>query len=161
MYTIKYANNTKTPISLSDSTTDDTLSVTLYGQLQKCYGQGFENNLVRILEKFACPEDPSNPGNPDSARASNDLFSRAIEGQFWFNKTDSYLYYYDGSKWKPISKQEDFAANWGVLKDQEYLPQPVGEASGTTFPIGNCVWQVSPYSLPSEVDYMNCSADNN
>lgn len=161
MYTINFTDKTKLPILLDETLIDNSTDITLFGRKRLAYGEELQNNLVHILENFSCPEDPNNPGNPDQSRAVDSLFQDVIEGQCWWNSSKKLLNFYDGAAWVPIAREDDIAANWGIIADGQVLPKPVSEATGRTYDYSECVWIVSPFNIPQKIDYMECSADNN
>jgi hypothetical protein len=160
MYTINFTDKTKLPIMIDESEVDNSTDITMFGRKRLAYGEELQDNLIHILENFACPEDSNNPGNPDQSRATDSLFQDKIEGQWWFNSTKKLLNYYDGTKWIPIAREDDIASNWGIIADGQFLPKPVSESTGRTFDYSECVWIVSPFNIPQKIDYLECQTDN-
>lgn len=88
----------------------------LYGMGALMWGEGVDQNILRLTENFACEEKDSVPGVP---KDENDTFdnpaggvfpfrlgrgiNNPIEGQQWYNKSDELMYYYTGSVWKKSS----------------------------------------------------------
>ena len=72
----------------------------LYGQGSFNWGQGIEQNLLRIMESFASPAvNPSQPDSqqtpdPEPVGANPTLFGikNPVVGQLWFNKSNNRLY---------------------------------------------------------------------
>lgn len=80
----------KTHISLLPNTTDtrNLTSLVLFGKGAPNYGEGQQENFLRILENFASPTAPVNP----------------TIGQLWYNSDDARLYILDiNNNWVPIT----------------------------------------------------------
>jgi hypothetical protein len=160
-YTIDFTDKTKQPIVLDEMQTDNTTDITLFGRKRLAYGQELQENLLHILENFACPEDSTNPGNPDLNKSYDGIFQHVVEGQFWYNSTKNVLNYWDGTHWIPLARQDSVAANWGIISDGQFLPNPVSEITGKVFNYSECVWIVSPFTFPQKIDFFQCSTDAN
>ena len=114
VYTIRYSDATKNPILLYPKSVDGPGSsrhhtdLRLYGQGAELWGEGTAEDLLRLLENFACPAVGSPPA-PDPTVISN-----PIEGQVWFNNTSNRLYVYDaGGNWTALTTSED--APFGIV----------------------------------------------
>lgn len=70
-------------IVLEDGTVDTSTSIGLVGRNYTGYGEIQNENFLFLLENFANANPPSRP----------------VEGQIWFNTTNSLLYVWDDSKW--------------------------------------------------------------
>jgi hypothetical protein len=70
-------------IVLEDGTIDTSTSIGLVGRNYTGYGEVQNENFVHLLENFANSNPPARP----------------IEGQLWFNTTNSLLHVWDDSKW--------------------------------------------------------------
>jgi hypothetical protein len=160
-YTINFTDKRKTPIIIDDTDIDTSTDIALFGRNRLTYGEQLQENLLHILENFSCPEDPLFPGNPDLSKASNNAFQHITIGQGWYNSTNSTLYYYDGTYWMPLAAEQSIAANWGIIADGQYLPNPVSAITGQIFSYVHCVYIVSPQTFPQTIDYMICKADAN
>jgi len=70
----------------------------LYGAGSLQYGEGVNENFLKILENFASPELGGSPATtaPDPA-----FFDPAysVKGQLWFNSTTNKLMMFDGTNW--------------------------------------------------------------
>lgn len=161
MYTVKFTDKSKTPINIDEEQIDNSTAITLFGRKRLSYGKGLQDNLLNILENFSCPEDADIVGTPDKIKAKSGIFDNPIEGQCWYNSTTHNLSYYDGTNWIPFAREDDIAANWGVIVDGQFLPKPVSEITGKVFDYPECAWIVSPFSFPQKLDYMECKADEN
>jgi hypothetical protein len=74
-YTIKFADTSKTPISVAPKTFNDTLAVRLYGFGTPQYGKVYQENMVHLLENFCSSSEPTK-----------------TEGMTWYNSSKSKLY---------------------------------------------------------------------
>ena len=109
VYQIKYTDGIRT-ITIQPGTLNGPGGVLsdsdlqLFGQGTLAWGAGVDQNLLRLIENFACPESILTPGTP-MGDAEIGVVGAGInspnEGQQWFNTTDSKLYFYDGSAWVP------------------------------------------------------------
>jgi len=77
----------------------------LYGMGALLWGEGVNENILRLYENFACPEKAGSPGIPQD---EIDLgpgrgVTTPLEGQTWYNKTDQNLYFYNGTLWVKTS----------------------------------------------------------
>lgn len=80
----------------------------LYGMGALMWGEGVDENILRLTENFACDEKTSNPGVPKDegdfpAMIVGLGINNPITGQTWYNKTDETLYVYTGAVWKRTS----------------------------------------------------------
>lgn len=165
-YNVKYTDVSKTPIIVGDDSVDlVSTDIALFGRTKLDYGRDMNENLLHILENFACYEDALNPGNPDLDNVSKigdnptkSLLSTPITGQLWYNKTQSSIFFWDGTMWNPLNMRGDFAVNWGIICDGQQIPKPTS-ANGHTFEYDECVWIVSPSSTTGVFDYIICLTD--
>ena len=87
-YTVYLSNPSKTPITILDSSVDQSTSLNLVGRNSSGYGQAIAENFVHLLENFSYTNPPTAP----------------IEGQLWYDTTipnNKILKVYDGSTWTP------------------------------------------------------------
>jgi hypothetical protein len=80
-------NNTRgTAITtITDGTVDNTTSLQLFGKSYSGFGEGLNENLVKLLENSASSSAPSAP----------------LAGELWFDTATSQIKVYDGSSFKP------------------------------------------------------------
>lgn len=89
----------------------------LYGLGALLWGEGMDENILRLAENFACPPKELNDYNPSSGlndydpasdpvlpKDENDLgvgqgITVPIPGQQWYNTNNGQMYTYDGSSW--------------------------------------------------------------
>lgn len=160
-YNVKFTNTGKTPILVSqDSEQSLGTDITLFGRSFLEYGEQLNENLLRLLENFACPEMlVGGRSFPDTVEA-NETLSEPVEGQLWYNKTRGSLYQFNGTTWDKLSSASDYAANWGQIVDGQQLPLPL-TPDGYSFPLSECIWIVSPAGHAGRFDYMACTTDAN
>ena len=85
-YTINFTNSAdKDPIVIEDGTINNTTSLSFPGRNSTGYGAVISEDLLRLLENFASPTEPSN----------------SIQGQLWYNSISGQLLVYDGTTWIP------------------------------------------------------------
>lgn len=158
-YNVKFTDTNKTPLLVEqDSEVPSGTDLVMFGRSFLEYGEQLNENLVKLLENFACPQDGS--AEVPDADAANATLTEPLEGQMWFNTTQKALYQYHGSVWVRLTSGSDYAANWGQIADGQSLPRPVS-SSGYTFQYSECVWVVSPAGHTGRFDYMVCTTDVN
>jgi hypothetical protein len=168
-YNIKFTDINKTPIVVDQGDLDITsVDVALFGRIKLEYGELLNENLLHLLENFACPEDSANPGNPDLSIALEDTLSHPTAGQFWYNSSQEVPFVWDDiqTKWVAVGSSADFAANSGKILHGQQLPLPVSP-SGYQFGYRECIWIVSPSGIQQTTlgnngfSYMVCTTDKN
>lgn len=160
-YNVKSTRKDVPAISINEGEIDNSIAVKLFGRKKLAYGQDLNENLLRLLETFACPQAVVDGAVvPDTTQASDNMFDNPVEGQLWYNSTplSEGLFVYDGSQWVEQRKFGDVAANWGVIAHGSQIPLPVAP-NGRTFTYAECSWIVSPYGYPNSIDYMTCRTD--
>lgn len=162
-YQINYTIADRSPIVIPRSTIVDTAGdISFIGKNRVEYGEIFNTNILRLLERFAAPEDPDNPGNPYLESVMVPMLSRPVLGQIWFNKTQSQPFVWNGSEWLGVSPFNLVAGNSGVIFHGQQIPQPV-DLEGNPYDYSECVWHVAPFgSIDTErIVYMACYTDSN
>ena len=71
--------------TITDGTVDNTTSLQLFGKSYSGFGEGLNENLVKLLENAASTSAPSAP----------------LKGELWFDTATSQLKVYDGTSFKP------------------------------------------------------------
>lgn len=161
VYNLQFTDNTKNPIVVNKQTLiQNVLDITLLGKSRKEYGEVFDENMLHMLENFACPEDANNPNFPDFNQVYADALKHPTEGQLWWNSSRKTLYVYDGARWIANSTLSDVAGNSGILAHGQSLPRPISAVTGYEFGYDECSWIVSPFNFPDEIDYMTCYTDS-
>lgn len=161
-YVVQYTDTSKGTITIPrKSLIDDEIDITLVGKDRIEYGQEFDENMLHLLENFSCPElTGSSPIAPDPDFAVNAILDNPIEGQTWYNSTQERLFVYDGDRWNPLGTNDDVGGNRGVILSGLSLPKPVSPVTGYEFDYSECSWNVSPFNIPGEVDFMECHTDS-
>lgn len=83
----------------------------LVGRLKREYGDAVDEAFLNLLENFACPQN-ANEETPDIEKTSKAQLSNPIIGQFWYNTTNSQIYFWNGIEWKFVNPRGYYAANW-------------------------------------------------
>ena len=83
-YTINKTDGTVVT-TITDGTVDNTTSVQLFGKSFSGFGEGLNENLVKLLENAASTSAPTAP----------------LKGELWFDTTTNQLKVYDGTSFKP------------------------------------------------------------
>lgn len=159
-YKVNLTDKTKLPINVPEGEIVNDLALKLFGRKKLAYGKDLNENLLRLLESFACPADPFDNNFPDKTAATDNMFDVPVDGQLWFNKTNITLYVYGNGVWIPQRVFGDLAANWGVISHGEQIPLPISP-TGRTYTYSECSWIVSPYGYPNAIDFMICNAGSN
>ena len=83
-YTINKTDGTVVA-TITDGTVDNTTSLQLFGKSYSGFGEGLNENLVKLLENTASTSAPTAP----------------LRGQVWFDTSTNQLKVYDGTSFKP------------------------------------------------------------
>lgn len=159
-YNVKFTDTGKTPLLVAqDSQKDSGTDLVLFGRSFLEYGEQLNENLLRLLENFACAEEAGDTGLPNLGD-SGGVLSEPVEGQLWYNLTRKGLFQFDGTTWIALANGNSYAANWGQIADGAALPNPVS-SDGYVFPYSECIWIVSPKGHDGRFDYMVCATDTN
>lgn len=165
-YSIRYTDINVTPIIINQGEVNTTaVDVALFGRIDLEYGQLLNENLLHLLENFACPEDPNAPGTPDLTVALSNTLYNPTDGQIWFNSTQQTPFIYVTDAWVSLGTSSDFAANSGKIYNGQQLPLPVS-TSGYQFTYDECVWLVSPSGIQQSdlgtngFSYMVCTTND-
>lgn len=157
-YVVNYTDESADPVSIGEKEIDHSLPIALFGRRRLEYGEEMNENILHLLENFACPEDEHFPGTPDLELALDNTLANAIDGQLWYNSTQEVLYMRTGEVWIPLSHLGEVASNFGTVAHGEAIPIPVSE-TGYVFSIAECDWLVSPRNYTDETAGMICSTD--
>ena len=74
-----------TVVTITDGTVDNTTSLQLFGKSYSGFGEGLNENLVKLLENSAGTGAPSAP----------------LTGELWFDTNTKQIKVYDGTSFKP------------------------------------------------------------
>ena len=83
-YTINKTDGTVVA-TITDGTVDNTTSIQLFGKSFSGFGEGLNENLVKLLENAASTSAPTSP----------------FRGELWFDTSTNQLKVYDGTSFKP------------------------------------------------------------
>ena len=92
-YTINKTDGTVVT-TITDGTSDNTTSLQLFGKSFSGFGEGLNENLVKLLENAASTSAPSAP----------------LKGELWFDTTTNQLKVYDGTSFKPTGGAKSSAS---------------------------------------------------
>src|SRR6056300_1187598 len=84
-YVINKTDGT-TITTITDGTVDNTTSLQLFGKSYSGFGEGLNENLVKLLENAASTSAPTAP----------------LRGELWFDTTTNQIKVYDGTSFKPM-----------------------------------------------------------
>lgn len=162
-YNVNFTDANMNPITVPEDTVNrNSLDVTLFGRMFQNYGEEVNEDLLNILENFACPESElvtdEISAYPDTSQTSKTQLQNPVDGQFWYNSTRQSIYFYDGTKWVPVPKRGTYAANWGQVMHGQQLPKPVNQ-HGKVFDYDECIWSVAPANINGTIDSMNCNTN--
>jgi len=83
-YTINKTDGTALT-TITDGTSDNTTSLVLFGKSFSGFGEGLNENLVKLLENAASTSAPTAP----------------LKGELWFDTTTNQLKVYNGTSFEP------------------------------------------------------------
>lgn len=159
-YIVNFTNISATPIEIGEGDINSvSTDISLFGRIRLEYGELLNENLLHVLENYACPEDFAAPGNPDLDTAYGELLANPTQGQFWYNSTAKTLCYWTGTQWVPIRGGDDVAANWGSISHGEQIPRPRSSITGYEFGYDECIWSVAPGAYAGAFSSMRCTTD--
>jgi len=92
-YTINKTDGTVVT-TITDGTVDNTTSLQLFGKSYSGFGEGLNENLVKLLENAASTSAPTAP----------------LKGELWFDTTTNQLKVYDGTSFKPTGGSKSSAS---------------------------------------------------
>jgi hypothetical protein len=156
VYKIQFTDVEKTPIFIPDDTLNTSLDITLIGKSTMEYGEIFDENVLHLLENFACEESTVVGGIPNPVTKFSNLLDNPVEGQFWFNKTQGILNYWTGSRWQEFGSRDDYSGNSGIIAHGQQIPLPASASS-----YDECSWFVSPHYVNDHASYIECYTDAN
>jgi hypothetical protein len=146
-YEVNFTNSELEPITIQEETVDTSTDLVLFGRKRLQYGEPMNQNMLSLLEKFACPENPVIPGTPDFSRSGGKL-QNPVKGQFWYNSSQKIPFIWNGTKWISLLVQGSIGSTWGIIADGASLVPPVG------FALSECVWIVGPFAIDGVIsDY--------
>lgn len=161
-YNVHYTDIATDPIVIEEAGKDTSTDITTFGRVKLEYGQDLNENILHLLENFACPETAGstiNTATPDIT-ANGGSITNPREGQIWYNSTRKALYFWTGSKWTAVGNRGNYNANWGQISDGSQIPRPVNAYTGETYDYSQCIWAVSPANIPTAFTFMVCTTDN-
>ena len=106
----------------------------LYGMGTLLWGEGVNENILRISENWACEEKAASPGTPQDETdiGPGKGITTPLIGQAWYNKTTGQPHFYNGTAWR--------AMNGLYVADDPYGNPNIGDMWYDTAVIGvNCM----------------------
>ena len=146
-YTIKFADTSKTPLSVAPKTFNDTLAIRLYGFGTPQYGKVYQENIVHLLENFCSSSEPTK-----------------TEGMTWYNSNKSKLFIcvknaMGNLVWvdlMPSSLMGSTGQGTGTTPTTTYLPLAGGTLSGSLI-LSDSSWFDSTGKISLPIDNSNKS----
>ena len=160
IYEIKYTDNTEAAIRVPRRIfISDLVDITLVGKRTLEYGQVFNENMLHLLEHFACKSrlDDLDVPDPDSKLA--EVLNNPVNGQLWFNITTKCVHVWNGTSWQPINTYSGVSGNSGFIYDGEYLPIPL-DVNGAQHFIDECAINVSPIFMDEQIESFICEVNS-
>jgi hypothetical protein len=165
-YVVDYTDSDKLPINVEEREVVRDTPIAIFGRRKLKYGEEMNENLLHILENFACPSKviyvdtvPYTVPNTDIALVST--LTNAIEGQLWYNSSNLRMYKKvgpDPHEWKALGDIDDISVVSGSMEHGQALPLPISR-SNYEYTVAECYWIVSPRYYTDEVDRMECHVD--
>jgi hypothetical protein len=116
-YTLNWSNNLiKPPFVINPrEQIDGVCSLTLYGKGAPQYGEGLQENLIRMLEHFCSDTPPPTP----------------TRGQTWYDVTQDALKAYNGNTWQHVASSASLATqnagdNSSAIATTEFVQTAIG-----------------------------------
>lgn len=91
IYEIKYSSGEFMTALLENALNETSTSLTLYGRGANEYGEGLQQNLIKLLENFAFTLPPKFP----------------LAGQIWYDTGSGALHFFSGTGWVPLLSSPD------------------------------------------------------
>lgn len=160
IYEIKYTDNDKPAVRVPRRIfINDLVDITLVGKRTLEYGQVFNENILHLLEHFACKSrlDDLDVPDPDSKLA--EVLNNPVNGQLWFNSTTKCVHVWNGSAWQSINTYSGVSGNSGFIYDGEYLPIPL-DINGVQHYIDECAINVSPIFMDEQIESFICEVNS-
>ena len=104
-YTINRTDGTAIA-TITDGTVDNSTSLTLFGKSYSGFGEGLNENLVKLLENSSSTATPSAP----------------LKGELWFDTNVNILKVYDGTAFKPAGGAKS-SSSAPTYQEQEIFGQ--------------------------------------
>lgn len=156
IYEIKFTDDDKAALKVPRRIfISDLVDITLVGKRTLEYGQIFNENMLHLLEHFACKSrlDDLDVPDPDSKLA--EVLNNPVNGQLWFNVTTKCVHVWNGTSWQSINTHSGVSGNSGFIYDGEYLPIPL-DINGAQHVIDECAINVSPIFMDEQIESFIC-----
>lgn len=165
-YNIRHTDSNIAPIIVPQHGINRDMDISLFGRNKLMYGESMNENLLHLLENFACPHaipDPMAPndpyGTPDLtlAKTKTDstakMLSNPINGQLWYDTTNHVIHVWSShiNKWIPLTMGGDITINRGVIANGDIIPLPIS-TSGYSYTRAECSWVVGYQKIDDAID---------
>lgn len=97
VYSIKNTRNTEIASIPNSVLTTTAFGIQIPGKNYTNYGEAVGQDLLHILENFACPNNGSDAPNPANTNVN---LASPVTGQLWYDTTNSKLRVYNGTDWE-------------------------------------------------------------
>jgi hypothetical protein len=89
----------------------------IYGVGTMLWGEGINENILRVAENWACEEKSASPGTPQDSTDLGPGFgvNNPLEGQLWYNKSNEKVYFWNGTSWKLVGAINPALPSYGDL----------------------------------------------
>lgn len=155
-YRLSYTDSQKSKIVVPRKVfVEDLVDLTLIGKFTEEYGQQLNENMLRLLEHFACEAVSLTENTPDPNKKQSQTLANPVEGQLWFNKTTGLVNVWEGGSWVHLNAVKSVAGNSGVIMDGEQIPTPK-RIDGTDFELSRCAINLAPAFIDKEFKSFSC-----
>lgn len=160
IYELDYTDSSKQPIKVPRRVfIDDILDITLVGKRKLEYGEVLNENILHLLEHFACYSSLTQLNLPDYTSVVGNLLKHPVIGQLWYNLSVRDLYFWNGIEWKTMNTFADITGNSGFIYDGDTVPIPL-DLNGNTHYLGDCAINVAPVNMMEEIESFVCEVNN-
>jgi hypothetical protein len=155
-YKLKYTDSALTPITVPRRVfVSDIIDITLIGKRTLEYGEILNDNVVHLMEHFACHALSTDINVPDPASMAGRYLETPSVGQLWYNLTADSLYSWVGTKWNAIHSFSSISGNSGFIYDGDTVPIPL-DFHGNTHDINDCVINIAPAMVTANIESFIC-----
>lgn len=158
-YNIPFTDTRAKPIVVPRKVfVEDVVDIALIGKTAEEYGQAFNENLLKLLEHFACPASLDDENVPATTNKISNAFENPIAGQLWYNQTNKKMYVWNGTMWERFNTAKSIIGNSGMVLSGEYIPVPY-DANNVPFQLSRCAISLSPAVMYDRIKSFVCEVD--
>lgn len=160
IYTLKFTDADTTPIKVPRRIfINDLLDITLIGKRTLEYGEVLNQNVLHLLENFACAAKSDDLRVPDPDTIAGRWLENPTMGQLWYNSTVESLFAWTGTQWTIIKSFSDISGNSGFIYDGDTVPIPL-DLHGNQHNIMDCAINVSPVLMEQDIESFICEVSS-